>query len=373
MAARAQQALGDRPQAVSPQTNADNSVTFRLLAPEARSVQVAGDFLLPSGAEPVADMTRGDGGVWEFTSAPLPPELYSYAFIVDGTRITDPSNVYQLRDIATLTNVFLIPGGQGDYYKVSNVPHGSVAKVWYDSPALSTSRRMTVYTPPGYERSDCRYPVLYLLHGMGGDENSWSELGRATQILDNMIACGEAEPMIVVMTNGNPAMQGAPGETPEGFIVPQFDLPKTMDGSFEEHFPDVVAFMDANYRTIPDKAHRAVAGLSMGGFHAHHISKQYPDMFDYVGLFSGAIIPREGVSSPVYEDSDAKLARQFAQAPALYWIGIGRDDFLYEANRDLRAYLDAHGYPYVYHESPDGHIWKNLRIYLTQFLPLLFK
>lgn len=146
-----------------------------------------------------------------------------------------------------------------------------------------------------------------------------------------------------------------------------------MDGTFESHFPDVVAFVDSTYRTIPDKAHRAIAGLSMGGFHSMQISKEYPDMFDYVGLFSAAIMPKEGVQSPVYENFDAKLARQFKDAPELYWIGIGDKDFLYGANVEFRKKLDAAGYPYVYYESPDGHIWRNWRIYLTEFLPKLFR
>ncbi|MDE6286335.1 MAG: esterase, partial [Muribaculaceae bacterium] len=223
------------------------------------------------------------------------------------------------------------------------------------------------------ENGDKSYPVFYLLHGMGGDENAWSELGRATQILDNMIARGEVEPMIVVMTNGNVDMQAAPGETSAGFVAPTTQLPSTMNGMFETHFPDVVNFVDSHYRTIPDKAHRAIAGLSMGGFHSLHISKEYPDMFDHVGLFSAAILPREGATSPIYADFDGKLARQFAAKPALYWIAIGDKDFLYSANKDYRAMLDSHNYPYEYVESPDGHIWKNWRIYLTQFLPKLFK
>ncbi|MDE6855442.1 MAG: esterase, partial [Muribaculaceae bacterium] len=208
---------------------------------------------------------------------------------------------------------------------------------------------------------------------MGGDENAWAELGRATQILDNLIARGEAEPMIVVMTNGNVDMEGAPGETSLGFTPPTTQLPKTMEGTFERHFPDVVRYVDSNYRTIADKEHRAIAGLSMGGFHSLHISKEYPDMFDYVGLFSAAILPREGTVSPIYDNLDGKLAAQFADAPRLYWIAIGEKDFLYDANKDYRKMLDDKGYRYVYRESPDGHIWKNWRIYLTEFIPQLFK
>lgn len=293
--------------------------------------------------------------------------------LLDGVKINDPSNVYQIRDIASLTNVFLIDGGYADYYKVNDVPHGSVTKVWYDSPSLAASRRMTVYTPAGYENGDKEYPVLYLLHGMGGDENAWSELGRATQVLDNLIAQGKAEPMIVVMTNGNVDRQAAPGESVLGFEKPTIRLPHTMDGTFEMHFPEVVDFIDSHYRTKKEKHSRAIAGLSMGGYHSLHISKEFPDMFDYIGLFSAAIHPEKKDTAAIYADFDQKLKRQFDKKPALYWIAIGEKDFLYEANKDFRRQLDENGYPYIYRESKDGHIWKNWRIYLTEFLPQIFK
>ena len=379
----AQQALWGGSQIVSPEVNADNTVTFRFAAPGAQAVHVTGDFLptqkvqTPFGevdAPGTAELVRTADGLWEYTTAAaLAPELYSYTFLVDGLRMPDPSNVFQIRDVNSITNVFLIPGERADYYRVADVPHGTVSKVWYDSPTLGTKRRMTVYTPAGYEDSDRAYPVFYLLHGMGGDENAWSELGRATQILDNMIARGEAEPMIVVMTNGNVDTEAAPGETSQGFVQPTTALPHTMEGTFETHFPDVVSYVDKHYRTIPDKAHRAIAGLSMGGFHSLMISKEYPDMFDYVGLYSAAILPRDGVESPIYQNLDEKLKVQFDKHPALYWIAIGNADFLYEANKAYRAKLDENNYPYVYFETPEGHIWKNWRIYLTEFAPQLFK
>lgn len=380
----AQQALWGFSAIKSPEINPDNTVTFRIHAPKAISVKVTGDFLptqkmeTPFGLVDVpgtADLTEGKDGVWEYTTpSPVSPELYSYSFIVDGQRMNDPSNVFQIRDTATITSVFLVGGDEpADLYKVNDVPHGTVSKVWYNSPTLGTDRRMTVYTPAGYEKGNKRYPVLYLLHGMGGDENAWSELGRATQILDNLIAQGKARPMIVVMTNGNSDLQAAPGESSLGFTQPTTQLPRTMDGSFETSFPEIVKFIDKNYRTIANKKNRAIAGLSMGGFHSMHISKQYPDMFDYIGLFSAAIMPREEAKSPVYEDLEGKLARQFAKKPALYWIAIGNTDFLYQANKDYRKMLDEKNYPYTYRESDGGHIWRNWRIYLSEFLPMLFK
>ena len=378
VASFAQQALWDAAQAVSPQVNEDNSVTFRLHAPKAVKVQVSGDFLPAEGIAKedvplLADLTEKDG-VWEYTTAPLASELYSYSFIVDGLRILDPNNVYINRDVASVTNIFIVGNGQGDNYKVNDVPHGTVSKVWYDSPTLGLKRRMTVYTPAGYEQNrKQKYPVFYLLHGAGGDEDAWMDLGRTSQILDNLIAQGKAEPMIVVMTNGNAGEVAAPGQGPDGFRIPNFHQKGMMDGAFELSFADIVKYTEENYRVYKDKKHRAIAGLSMGGYHSLHISKYYPDMFDYVGLFSAAARFHETSESPVYQNEKAQLAAQFAKAPSLYWIAIGDTDFLYEENVKYRQYLDEMNYPYEYYESSEGHIWRNWRIYLTMFVPRLFK
>lgn len=382
LSAYSQQALWGIPQIISPEIHPDNSVTFRLKAPAAKVVKVTGDFLPPQKIQTpygefegpgMADLVKGSDGMWEFTSPALKPELYSYTFVVDSLSMHDPSNVYTVRDVGTITNIFLIPGERASLYAVNDVPHGTVSRIWYDSPTLGMKRRMSVYTPAGYENGKESYPVLYLLHGMGGDEEAWLALGRTAQIMDNLIAQGKAEPMIIVMTNGNASQEAAPGETHFGLVPPTTALPKTMDGSFETAFPEVVEFVDKTYRTKADKAHRAIAGLSMGGFHSCHISKQYPDMFDYIGLFSAAIIPPQDADSPIYKDFEGKLKTQFEKNPKLYWIAIGDKDFLYQANQDLRKQLDANNYPYKYYETPDGHIWKNWRIYLTEFAPMLFK
>ncbi len=376
-----QEALWSNQPVVSPQINADTTVTFRLLAPKAAEVLITGDFLPKriittergEMEQPgFAPLQKNSDGIWEFTTSKLNPELYSYSFVVDGMRVNDPSNVYLTRDISSLSNIFIIPGAHADNYAVNDVPHGTVSKVWYDSPTLGTKRRMSVYTPAGYETGSENYPVFYLLHGMGGDEEAWLTLGRASQILDNLIAQGKAKPMIVVMTNGNASQEAAPGESSIGMVQPNISLPKTMEGSFEMAFPDVVTFVDSAYRTIPDKKHRAIAGLSMGGFHSCHISKLYPDMFDYVGLFSAAIRSPYGGTSPVYDNFEEKMLVQFSKKPELYWIGIGENDFLYDSNVEFRKFLDSHNLPYTYYETPDGHIWKNWRLYLLEFTPKLF-
>ena len=390
MTAHAQQNLswGQGPQVASPDVHADNTVTFNLIAPEAQKVQITGDFLpskkvvfngatFDAPADPV-DLVKNDKGVWSFTTEALKPELYTYNMIVDGVKIIDPLNVYNIRDINNLFSVLLIGGdARTDLYKVNKVAHGTVSKVWYESPTAGLTRRLTVYTPAGYETSGKEYPVLYLLHGIGGDENAWSELGRAAQILDNLIAQGKAEPMLVVMTNGNISQEACPGETSEGFRVPTMMLPKTMEGSFETAFPDVVKFVEKTYRVKKDKAHRAIAGLSMGGFHSLFISINNPDTFDYVGLFSAAVDQQQNTANGgfpnIYADRNQKIDNLFSKHPKLFWIGIGKTDFLFKNNKDLRAYLDSKQHKYTYLETEGGHIWRNWRIYLSEFVPLLFK
>ena len=364
--ASAQEALGESTLPTSPEQHADRSVTFRYSAPEAKQVVVTGDF----AAEPLP-MTRNNEGIWEATTTPLASELYTYSFVVDGVRTIDPSNVHTVRDIATVSNLFIVGGERGDLYGVQQVPHGTVSRVWYPSPTLGIERRMTIYTPPGYENGKGRYPVLYLLHGMGGDEEAWVALGRTAQILDNLIATGKAEKMIVVMTNGNAIQQAAPGHCPEGLYTPQFKLPKTMEGSFEQSFGDVVKFVDQHYRTLAKRHKRAIAGLSMGGFHALHISRTMPKTFDWVGLFSAATM--KGENEAFYGDWDATLQTQRDNGLSLYWIGCGTDDFLWKMNAGYRQKLDAMEFPYTFRESDGGHTWRNWRIYLNEFAQLLFK
>jgi enterochelin esterase family protein len=377
-----QQALWGEQQIISPEINDDNSVTFRLFAPEVTTVQITGDFLptekmqTPYGEMDVpskAELTKDEKGVWSFKSDTLTPELYGYSYIVDGLTIADPNNPFLIRDIGTVTNIFLISGGQADLYKINDIPHGTVAKRWYYSPGLNMNRRLTIYTPPGYEQSTEKYPVLYLLHGAGGDEDAWIELGRTSQIMDNLINQGKAKPMIIVMPNGNVIQDAAPGEGRDGFYKPQFILPKQMDGTYEANFMDVVNFINNNYKVIADKEHRAIAGLSMGGYHSMHISRYYPNTFDYIGLFSAAFVPREGVTSEVYTNIEETLKAQKENGYKLYWISIGKTDFLYDANKDFRKKLDEIGMNYLYSESEGGHIWRNWRVYLSDFVPLLFK
>ncbi len=363
LSAAAQQALGPGSGLVSPEINPDHSVTFRLRAPKAVSVQVRGDF------GPVGEMREGQGGVWEYTTAPLEGELYSYNFVVDGQRMLDPSNVHMNRDVATWTNIFTLSAKEGDkgwYYEVHDVPHGSMSYVWYDSPTLGMKRRLSIYTPPGYEDNPkVKYPVLYLLHGSGGDEDAWRDLGRTAQILDNLIAEGKAKPMLVVMPNGVYFNQAAPGAAINMFQPTMANSRSQSTIEVENSFPDIMSFIEKHYHVATGAANTAVAGLSMGGRQSAALSLHYPKRFGYVGMFSGAA---------TVQGNEAALAALFAAKPKLVWAGVGKDDTgIRNTILQLKAYCDEQGYPMTYYESDGAHIWRNWRVYLTLFAQKLFK
>ena len=380
----AQQALWGGASVESPVVNEDGTVTFRYQAPKAVKVTLSGDFLptqkidTPFGqfdAPGVAELKEGPNGVWEYTTDfKVAPDMYTYTFNVDGKTVIDDNNIWVNRDISTLTSAFIVPGERADLYTIQNVPHGTVSKVWYESATAGFDRRLSVYTPAGYEQNKKnRYPVLYVLHGIGGDEDAWLDQGRAAQILDNLIAQGKAKPMIVVFTNGNISQEAAPGQNSTGYNRPTMQLPQTMEGTFETAFPEIVKFIDSNYRTLAKKQSRAICGLSMGGFHTLYITLNNPDMFNYSGMFSAAIGVSDPSISPMYQDMDTKLATYFSKKPALLWIGCGDTDFLIQANRDFVKKLQDGGYPHTYYENDGGHIWRNWRIYFTEFVPLIFK
>jgi len=394
VSAVAQEKLFQGANVQSPVVNADGTVTFNLFAPKAIKVEVTGDFLPTTKIEVpgfgtveqpgVAQLTEGKDGIWSYTTSKLAPELYSYTFNIDGmTGVKDPANIYVNRDIVSFSNIFIVSekqGDKGDIYRVNEVKHGNLSKVWYDSPTLKMQRRMTIYTPAGYDKGS-NYPVLYLMHGAGGDENAWSELGRAAQILDNLIATGKAKPMIVVMPNGNTDCQAAPGEWSRGMYQPTFmgSVNQKAIATMDESFMDIVKYVESHYKVAKNKKNRAICGLSMGGGHTFATSKRYPDTFNYIGLFSAGLHISGDRTKSFYQllqentEVQKQLARLFASKPALYWIAIGKTDFLYQQNSDLRKYLDEKGYPYEYLETDGGHIWRNWRIYLTEFAQKIFK
>ena len=239
-------------------------------------------------------------------------------------------------------------------------------------------RRVYVYTPAGYGKDNKKYPVFYLLHGAGGDEDAWTDMGRAAQIMDNLIAQGKAKPMIVVMTNGNANQTGAQNVVTD--IPLQGDMMaayQKLAGKFEAHLvKDLIPFIEKNYNVLKDKNNRAIAGLSMGGMHTQTITNDNPGMFSYIGVFSMGIMnfgQQNQDIAKLDQERDTKIEALKKSGYKLYWIGVGKDDFVYQSVITLRSTLDKHNFKYTYRESTGGHTWANWRIYLSEFAPLLFR
>jgi len=375
------QEIGRTERIVSPDFTADNAIYFRIKAPQAKSVQLSGNWMqmVSNGDQgmtrKLTDLTQGEDGVWSVKVEGLEPELYGYTFLVDGVSTLDPSNFKIARDGTFRTESLLeVEGGQASLYYPKTGPKGSTHHIWYDSPTLNLTRRMIVYTPPGYEKSTERYPVLYLLHGGGGDEEAWSTLGVAPTILDNLITSGKAESMIVVMTNGNPTQAAA-------FTVsPKIDVSNSSVGGmankmFEKSLVnDVIPYVESNFRVKANKENRALTGLSMGGLQTMNTSFDHPELFNYIGVMSMgfADLSRFGIEVD-HSKRKEQIQALKKENPALYWIACGEDDFLYESVVTMRKELDSEKFNYVYRESPGGHTWKNWRIYLSEFTPMLFK
>ena len=367
-AAHAQQAIFEKHDTRSPLFNDDGTVTLQVKAPDAQKVSIIGD-CVENGR---ADMTKRDD-FWYYTTQVLPPELYNYRFYVDGAEAQDAGNIERSRDVRSFMSIFIVSKEEGDcgyLYQNHNVEHGDVAHVWYDSPTLGMKRRMSIYTPAGYDKGK-DYPVLYLLHGAGGDEEAWLTLGRTAQIMDNLIALGKAKPMIVVMPNGNASDDAGPLET--GIL--KKENPKA---TYEESFPDIMNYVASHYKIKKGADNTAICGLSMGGYHTFRISMLNAGTFGYMGLFSAAVRLDRSQKSLEEQLADhpeaaAQLKALFAAKPHLYWIAIGKEDFLFQQNVALRQYLDKMQYPYEYFENGGGHIWRNWRIYLSMFAPRLFQ
>ena len=348
-------------QIVSPEIKGD-SVTFRLSANYATVVNLYGNWM--ANYSDVVPLKKGNDGVWEVTIAAPEPEIYTYNFIVDGVSVNDPRNYMVQRDGTRYLNMLLVPGERSANYNETLAHRGTVSYRWYDSNILGINRRVTVYTPYGYENSKQKYPVLYLLHGAGGDEEAWSSMGRTAQIMDNLIEQGKAVPMIVVMPNGNPGQQAA---GTMGLPVKNYDYraPENANIYVRSLVEELVPFIEKEYRAIPKKASRAIAGLSMGGGHTFAASTLYPDKFDYICPLSAGT--RES------DTLDQQLQGIKKAGYKLYWIGCGTADFAYPNNQVLDKALTRNGMPHTFFESTGGHEWKNWRLYLNTFAPLLFK
>jgi enterochelin esterase family protein len=348
-------------QIVSPEIKGD-SVTFRLSANYATVVNLYGNWM--ANYSDVVPLTKGNDGVWEVTIAAPEPEIYTYNFIVDGVSVNDPRNFMVQRDGTRYLNMLLVPGERSANYNETLAHRGTVSYRWYDSNILGINRRVTVYTPYGYENSKQKYPVLYLLHGAGGDEEAWSSMGRTAQIMDNLIEQGKAVPMIVVMPNGNPGQQAA---GTMGLPVKNYDYraPENANIYVRSLVEELVPFIEKEYRAIPKKSARAISGLSMGGGHTFAATTLYPDVFDYILPTSAGA--RES------DQLDAQLQGIKKAGYKLYWIGCGTSDFAYPGNEVLDKALTRNGMPHTFFQSTGGHEWKNWRLYLNTSAQLLFK
>lgn len=358
---------------ISPQVLPDKTVVFRLKAPNLDSVKVSGTW--PSDYAYVQSMEKKDS-IFELKMGPLPSGMYEYTFIVDGIRVLDPNNKEVTRDGNHIENRLMIPGEQADYYDVKSVPHGKVTSLWYDSPILDSKRRMYVYTPPGYENSNKIYPVLYLLHGGGGDEDGWITRGRANYILDNMIAKGEAEPMLVVITNGDPNNYA----TPLDMAIARKSAEASGIGGmaskkFEESLvKDVLPYIEENYKVKANAENRAISGFSMGGYQTQNITNSYPDMFNYIGVMSMGLFSSFRVNNDYDKDVHIKSLQALKDSnPQVYWVFMGKKDFLYDTGVALNKLYEELGISYTYREDDGRHDWYSWRKYLTEFVPVLFK
>ena len=350
---------GRQQQVVSPELKGDK-VTFRLNANYATVVNLVGSWMEnPYGSG--IPMQKGPNGVWEITVDTPSPEIYTYNFVVDGVSVNDPQNYMVQRDGTRYLNMLLVPGERTENYFEAN-QRGTVSYKWYDSKILDMNRRLTVYTPYGYEKNTKKkYPVLYLLHGAGGDEEAWTSMGRTAQILDNLIEKGLAQPMIVVMPNGNPGQQAA---QTLGLPEKQIDRrdPEMADAYVKSLCTEIVPFIEKNFRVIAKPESRAIAGLSMGGGHTITATNLYPDMFDWICPLSAA------GSSTAEQITALKKA-----GVKLYFLACGTSDFLWQQSVTLDQTMTDCGLEHTFYKSDGGHVWANWRLYLNTFAPLLFK
>jgi len=354
----------------SPEVTADHHVVFRIFAPKAQSVRVSSSDIF--GPMPKGEMTKSDNGVWEVSVGPVDPGAYRYNFNVDGVPVIDPRSASVSESNGNVWSMVYIPGA--DFMDTKNVPHGAIASVTYYSHSLGRFRRMHIYTPPGYETGSEKYPVLYLLHGAGDCDESWSSVGRAGFILDNLIAAKKAKPMLIVMPAGH---------------TDTFDLLRSAGGlvhydEFVHDFlNDLLPYTETHYRVLADRAHRAIAGLSMGGAQTLEIAVAHPEQFSYVGVFSSGIIgivPLQGPVSlqapnpPWEQQHSAELDQpQGKKNWKVFWFSTGKDDFLLGTTQATVEMFQKHGYKPVFQQSAGAHTWTNWREYLNQFAPQLFQ
>ncbi len=360
---QAQPNRSQRPEVVSPEISSDAHVTFRILAPDAESVRLTGGDMPAIGRG--VEMTKDDDGVWEATLGPVDPGAYRYLFNVDGVETVDPRNPSTSESNSKVWSLVCVSGS--DFMDTKDVPHGAVSIVTYHSSTLDRARRMHVYTPPGYESGEGKYPVFYLLHGASDSDASWTTVGRAQFILDNLISAGKAKPMVVVMPNGHTGRFRWGG----GLDMVEF---------VEDFVNDIRPYVEKRYRVYTDSKNRAIAGLSMGGAQTLDIGISQLGDYGYMGVFSSGIFGITGRgpggdSGQSWEDEHKEILEndELKNKIRLFWFAIGKDDFLLDTSRATVEMLEKHGFDIVSKETSRGHVWINWREYLNEFTQKLFR
>ncbi|MBN1510168.1 MAG: hypothetical protein JW955_25195 [Sedimentisphaerales bacterium] len=356
------------PRVISPEVFADRQVAFRILAPKAEVVRLSGSDI--PGIGQGAEMKKDPNGVWETKIGPIESGAYRYSFNVDDVTVIDPRNPATSESNANTWSLVYVPGA--DFMDTKDVPHGAVAEVTYFSRSLKRFRRMHVYTPPGYESGQDKYPIFYLLHGAFDCDDSWTSVGRAGFILDNLIAAGKAKPMVVVM----PA-----GHTGPFMFRPRGGSSRPVDEFIPDFLDDIMPYAESHYRVYADQAHRAIAGLSMGGGHTINIAFPNPGKFAYIGVFSSGIFGIAGggpggaaPAGPTWQEQhkDVLDSADAKKGIKLVWFATGKDDFLVRTSQASVEMLRKHGFEVVYKETDGAHTWINWRNYLSEFAPQLF-
>jgi enterochelin esterase-like enzyme len=351
------------PVVTSPEVAGDCKVTFRILAPKAGSIRLSGSDI--PGIGQGAEMTKGTNGVWEVTLGPIRPGAYRYNFNVDGLSVIDPRNPITSQSNENTWSLVYVPGAE--FMDTKDVPHGAVSEVTYYSKTLDRFRRLHVYTPPGYESGKGQYPVFYLLHGAFDCDDSWTSVGRAGFILDNLIASKKAKPMLVVMPAGHTG---------------RFRFGMSFNDEFERDFMnDITPLVEKNYRVYTDRANRAIAGLSMGGAQTLNIGMAQLDKFSYLGVFSSGVFGLGGSNSPnapagpSWEEKNTRALENadLRKGLKLVWFATGKDDFLLKTSQATVEMLKKHGFEVVLKETEGAHTWIVWREYLNEFAPQLFQ
>lgn len=347
-----------RPVVVSPQVNPDNTVVFRFYSKDAKDVKLSTQIV----KAPVA-MEKDTSGVWSVTLGPVKPDIYPYNFIVDGVAVADPRNSAIFPNEGFQSSLVEITGDTPLVHTLQDVPHGTVSYRYYNSPELGI-RPVVIYTPPGYEKdTKTKYPVLYLLHGTTDTEETWTKVGRANVILDNLIAQGKAKPMIIVMPYGRawPVISKSSGSLRNWENLQEFK---------KDFLNNLVPFVEKNYRVKADRDNRAIAGFSGGGGETLYLGLNNPDLTAWVCGFAPGMLKEEFDRNNAVAFADPQLTNKRLK---LFWIGVGKEDFLYNVIEEYKQVLDNKGIKYETFISDGGHTWMNCKLYLSTILQKIFQ